>query len=501
MDRQYLGRMVGISTTTGTFDPTHPLITHMSESGRSKLRELVGANPDTPLPQAETWRNRYGVGSRPARVEPGQGGATSGDTEWKGKAKELAAELEKQTDSGKTNISDLARAIDMPSDYLSHNVGISKRPTNVDPNHPLLSNMSESGRLNLETLLDTRDNLDWPQRAKRFENELAWQMGLEKRSLAAVTRAAGLSQSYLNNCSSISTSDGTFDPTHPLLRHMSEGGRNMLQQFLTESTPNRRGYLLFRAGASRSGSLPDQQGEPPEQGSTRGEPHVIDTPGVSFNDVYGGDTASEARWSSTPSGQRPGGAQTYGPSPSFFDSLPRTWDAGGTPETSPHPSAAGLSTHGVPRHSPSSVQQSRQPDPANTFPSTGATNVTATQQSASAAPGLLTDRELGILEDGLQTDGEHLRSVSDAALYIDSSVDVERVRPYVSVVGNGETGELRLTEFARRELEARDQRARTKRSRHRFIHYPTTSLLQHVDVEAKQLRIEEGKSDQPPARR
>ncbi|HET9642568.1 MAG TPA: hypothetical protein VFP68_04235 [Burkholderiaceae bacterium] len=64
-------------------------------------------------------------------------------------------------------------------------------------------------------------------------------------------------------------------------------------------------------------------------------------------------------------------------------------------------------------------------------------------------------------------------------------------------VGNGDTGELRLTEFARRELEAPDQRKRVKRSRHHFVHHPTTSLLQHVDVESKQLRIEEGKSDQP----
>ncbi|HET9646150.1 MAG TPA: hypothetical protein VFP68_22980, partial [Burkholderiaceae bacterium] len=94
--------------------------------------------------------------------------------------------------------------------------------------------------------------------------------------------------------------------------------------------------------------------------------------------------------------------------------------------------------------------------------------------------------------------GEHIRSVSDAALYIDDSIDVERVRPYVHVVGGGETGDVQLTEFGRKELEARDQRERTKRARHHFIHHPTPPTLNRFEPEFKGLRIEDGESNQAP---
>jgi hypothetical protein len=275
---------------------------------------------------------------------------------------------------------------------------------------------------------------------------------------------------------------------------MSEDGRKMLKAFFNEAVVSRPGgprrFRAPRGKASSSG----QQGEPLKPSSNPDNPLFIETPGVSFSDLYGREAIESGSASaSTPTSRQPGWSQTAASPASLLDEMQIIWGVGRSRGPTPHASPVDSSSGGLMRQSNPGIEQAHHPRGVDVLPGTAIANVTAAQQSTSSVPGRLDDRELGILESGLVVDREHIRSVSDAAIYIGDGVDVERVRPYVHVVGGGEEGGVELTEFGRRELEARRERERAKRSRHKLIHHPTTPLLRRFEMNLKQAIFDEGK--------
>ncbi|HET9642797.1 MAG TPA: hypothetical protein VFP68_05465, partial [Burkholderiaceae bacterium] len=297
--------------------------------------------------------------------------------------------------------------------------------------------------------------------------------------------------------------ENKINEKHAIFKHMSDSDLESMRGLVSRMHDK---YIESKATRlphwMRTRSRPAAQ--PSEGFSNPPVPHVIETPGLSFNDVYGQGIESDASGSSTSLSERPGGVQTYGPSPSFFDEVSSGWGAGSSSGTAARSSPVDSSRGGEVRQRAPDFEGARHPQRVVARDSTGGTSATATDQSRPPALEPLNDREFSILLETVGRGGD-IRSVEDAALYMDDAGLgerlIERVRPYVSVVGDGDNGFLQLTEFGMRQKEERSQRETggraevTKRQRNHLIHHPTTPLIQGMEVKMGQVRIVDGRKD------
>ncbi|HET9646166.1 MAG TPA: hypothetical protein VFP68_23065 [Burkholderiaceae bacterium] len=377
------------------------------------------------------------------------------------------------------------------ANYFSNNKSrsaISFKDRSFDKDYPLFAMMTDKGRASLQELLDSapESSKESGSMAKslaasgitqadsvNFERNILPKMKTgEIKSLREAATALGKHKNLFtkkrtsNDERPISIEDRKFDRTYPLFSWMTDEGRGELQEYINsiDEQVKNSGYKTYQLWSTaqigkRKSRAESQQ---PEASSSPRGPYVIDTPGVSFNDVYGGGIESEARRSSPATGEQPRGLQTYGPSPSFFDEVSSTGDAGSSSETAVHPSHRDSSTTGVPRQRHPGFERVHHPDRVDALPRMGGMSVAATQQSGPPTLERLDDRDLGILLEAVSLPHGTIRSVEDAALWLDDRGQgermLERVRPYVSVIGDGDSAQIQLTEFGRREAEERTQR-------------------------------------------
>ncbi|HET9643579.1 MAG TPA: hypothetical protein VFP68_09530, partial [Burkholderiaceae bacterium] len=143
-------------------------------------------------------------------------------------------------------------------------------------------------------------------RQKKFEKEILPDICSGKKTLAEGSRALERNDNFLHK--NILLTRRQFKEGHYLFSMMSSDGRAKLQEYLDSDrgpefqvarnamSISRRDMLWGSESTSR-GVQPSQQRGPLVQTdgpSNPGSPHVIDTPGVSFNDVYGAAGESEA---------------------------------------------------------------------------------------------------------------------------------------------------------------------------------------------------------------
>ncbi|HET9645994.1 MAG TPA: hypothetical protein VFP68_22170 [Burkholderiaceae bacterium] len=361
--------------------------------------------------------------------------------------------------------------------------------------HPLFAGMTSEGRAKLQELLDKSHKAESKENGRKrvqtttnadsqkFENEILPAMIEGKiESFAEASRALGKGRNYLTDAragsTSISIKNRSFNDAHPLFAGMTDNGRVKLKEFINniaEQVRNSehndfhqwsraRGRGRLRKRTEPRPTVPRTLADHKPEGSPNnfGGPHVIETPGISFNDVYSARIESEAGASYTVALQHSRGAQTRAPSPGFFDDVSSTGPAGTNSEASVCTRAGDFLAGGVPRRSPPGFEQAQHSDLVDAGPSMGGMSRTPTQHSESPALERLDDREFGILLEAVNLPQGIIRSVEDAAMWLDDRGQGEsllaRVRQYVSVVGDGDGAHIQLTEFGRKAAEERAQR-------------------------------------------
>ncbi|HET9643125.1 MAG TPA: hypothetical protein VFP68_07180 [Burkholderiaceae bacterium] len=457
-----------------------------------------------------------GGGQIQQRGETGAAGAGGSTSRLTANDRKLAIASEKLSDliprlrPGQTLIKEIASEIGVSKSLVASVISIDQRKIYFD--HKLLRDLSDERKSQLNDFVQaTRDLVDESQ----YPTYSTWVQAAviargpsrgESSSQSEPVEVSNLREPGRVEVAAVPFQDSYNEGMESRSAGRSTAANEQLGTQIPQPSPRLSAGLPAPASRNPPGTVRTASASRTSARSGRGAGRgPAGTPvggtSIAFEDFYNEGMEFQAEGSSTAASDRPRRLQSYEPSPGFFSDLPANWQGGSSSgAAAPTGATQRSSPAGAVGQSPSSRERTQDPVRVDAPANVAGVSVTATQQSASPAPAQLNDDELGIIEQGLRLDGEHLRNVEDLAAYSGIG-DLERVRPYVLAVGDGESARLEYTAFGRESIEKLKQEQDPKRARHKFVYQPAVAQLQRVQPRFEKLRIGGMKPDEPPKRR